>query len=190
MKACEPADSHLFTGYSSNPEDTCRFWRRYLYWGFAETLLCCFCKFHVPKAVTWCGLVKSAEQVQSEDEDVCNGTLALEGPVIASSLRDLVIGSKTAQIFCTTLLGLCEYPEVEPYTVPVPPQPINTTARMIATVNVTGRPVFKVAHFSDIHIDPLYVVGSNANCSKPMCCRYVCCPLRDISTRFRVSIAY
>ncbi|WYZ42204.1 hypothetical protein EsH8_V_001099 [Colletotrichum jinshuiense] len=116
-------------------------------------------------------LQKLCSAASSEDEDVCNGTLALEGPVIASSLRDLVIGSNTAQIFCTTLLGLCEYPEVEPYTVPVPPQPINTTAHMDTTVNVTGRPVFKVAHFSDIHIDPLYVVGSNANCSKPMCCR-------------------
>lgn len=94
---------------------------------------------------------------------MCDGTLALEGPVIAASLRDLTLGSKTAQIFCTTLLGLCSYPEVEPYTVPMPLQTATTTLESSTPVNGTQR--------SDIHIDPLYVAGSNANCSKPMCCR-------------------
>ncbi|GKT66967.1 LOW QUALITY PROTEIN: sphingomyelin phosphodiesterase [Colletotrichum tofieldiae] len=116
-------------------------------------------------------LQKLCSAASSEDEDVCDGTIALEGPVIASSLRELTLGSKTAQIFCTTLLGLCDYPEVEPYAVPVPPRPINSITHLNATVNTTRPTVFKVAHFSDIHIDPLYVTGSNANCSKPMCCR-------------------
>lgn len=102
---------------------------------------------------------------------MCDGTLALEGPVIAASLRDLTLGSKTAQIFCTTLLGLCSYPEVEPYTVPMPLQTATTTLESSTPVNGTQRSLLKIAHFSDIHIDPLYVAGSNANCSKPMCCR-------------------
>lgn len=112
--------------------------------------------------------------MQSEDKDVCYGTLALEGPVVAASLRGLTLGSKTAQVLCTTLLGLCSYPEVEPYTVPVPPPAATgntTTGPSSAPVNGTRKPPIKIAHFSDIHIDPLYVTGSNANCSKPMCCR-------------------
>lgn len=102
---------------------------------------------------------------------MCDGTLALEGPVIAASLRDLTLGSKTAQIFCTTLLGLCNYPEVEPYTVPMPPQNSIARSRSNSSVNGTQKSPLKIAHFSDIHIDPLYVTGSNANCSKPICCR-------------------
>ncbi|KAK2772932.1 putative acid sphingomyelinase [Colletotrichum kahawae] len=116
-------------------------------------------------------LQKLCNAASSEDEDVCNGTLALEGPVIAASLRDLTLGSKTAQVFCTTLLGLCNYPEVEPYTVPMPPKTITSSLPTNVSSNGTMPAPFKIAHFSDIHIDPLYVTGSNANCSKPMCCR-------------------
>ncbi|EQB48716.1 calcineurin-like phosphoesterase [Colletotrichum gloeosporioides Cg-14] len=116
-------------------------------------------------------LQKLCNAASSEDEDVCNGTLALEGPVIAASLRDLTLGSKTAQVFCTTLLGLCDYPEVEPYTVPMPPKTISSPPLANTSSNGTKPAPFKIAHFSDIHIDPLYVTGSNANCSKPMCCR-------------------
>ncbi|KAJ0319915.1 hypothetical protein Brms1b_003507 [Colletotrichum noveboracense] len=113
-------------------------------------------------------LQKLCNAASSEDEDVCNGTLALEGPVIAASLRDLTLGSKTAQVFCTTLLGLCDYPEVEPYTVPMPLKTITSPLPANVSSNGTKPAPFKIAHFSDIHIDPLYVTGSNANCSKPI----------------------
>lgn len=93
--------------------------------------------------------------MQSEDKDVCDGTLALEGPVIAASLRGLTLGSKTTQVLCTTLLGLCSYPEVEPYTVPVPPKADNTTIGPSSAVNGTRKAPLRIAHFSDIHIDPL-----------------------------------
>ncbi|KAL3301551.1 sphingomyelin phosphodiesterase [Colletotrichum asianum] len=115
-------------------------------------------------------LQKLCNAASSEDEDVCNGTLALEGPVIAASLRDLTLGSKTAQVFCTALLGLCDYPEIEPYTVPMPPKIITSPLPANFSSNGTKPAPFKIAHFSDIHFDPLYVTGSNANCSKPMCC--------------------
>ncbi|KAI8188589.1 Sphingomyelin phosphodiesterase [Colletotrichum sp. SAR 10_66] len=107
-------------------------------------------------------LQKLCNAASSEDEDVCNGTLALEGPVIAASLRDLTLGSKTAQVFCTTLLGLCDNPEVEPYTVPMPPKTITSPLPANVASNGAKPTPFKIAHFSDIHIDPLYVTGSNA----------------------------
>lgn len=32
-------------------------------------------------------------------------------------------------------------------------------------------PTFKVLHLSDTHIDPHYIIGSDANCNEPLCCR-------------------
>lgn len=29
----------------------------------------------------------------------------------------------------------------------------------------------KIIHFTDLHYDPFYVVGANANCGEPQCCR-------------------
>ncbi|KAJ9142785.1 Sphingomyelin phosphodiesterase [Pleurostoma richardsiae] len=102
----------------------------------------------------------------SLDDDVCNGAVALEGPIMAHDLREMSIGSKMSKIFCTTFFGLCDYPDVTPYTVPFP-SPKPSTGRPAPS----GQTPIKVVHFSDIHVDQFYVPGSNANCSKPTCCR-------------------
>ncbi|KAF4984349.1 hypothetical protein FZEAL_460 [Fusarium zealandicum] len=103
---------------------------------------------------------------KAEDADVCDGTVELEGPIIAEALRNMVIGSKTSQLFCITFLGVCKYPAVEPWSVPFPPK---TSARKRPAPS--GRDPIKVVHYSDIHIDQLYTEGSNAKCRKPICCR-------------------
>lgn len=39
----------------------------------------------------------------------------------------------------------------------------------------SGKDPIKIVHYSDIHIDPLYVPGSSTQCDgRPICCRYVC----------------
>ncbi|KAM5342427.1 hypothetical protein ACJ41O_013393 [Fusarium nematophilum] len=101
-----------------------------------------------------------------EDGDVCDGTIELEGPIIAEALRNLVIGSKTSQLFCVTFMGLCEYPEVEPWDVPLPPK-LPPRIRPAPS----GQDPIKIVHYSDIHVDQLYTEGSNADCKKPICCR-------------------
>ena len=108
----------------------------------------------------------AAYTTQVQDDDVCDGAVALEGPIIASDIRKLNIGSRTSKAFCTTFLGLCGYPEVAAWNVPFPsPKPSG------------GRPKpgckapIKIVHYSDIHIDPLYVPGSSTECNKPICCR-------------------
>ncbi|KAJ3531745.1 hypothetical protein NM208_g8745 [Fusarium decemcellulare] len=101
-----------------------------------------------------------------EDADVCDGTIELEGPIIAEALRNLVIGSKTSKLFCVTFLGLCEYPAVEPWSVPFPPETSPHTRPA-----PSGQDPIKIVHYSDIHIDQLYTEGSNAKCNKPICCR-------------------
>ncbi|KFA53631.1 hypothetical protein S40293_10201 [Stachybotrys chartarum IBT 40293] len=101
-----------------------------------------------------------------QDDDVCQGALQAEGPIIAEGLRNMIVGSKTAQLFCVGLLGLCEYPELEHWSVPFPSSKPRTSRPP-----PSGRKPLKVVHFSDIHIDHHYVEGANTNCSKPICCR-------------------
>ncbi|KAF7542515.1 hypothetical protein G7Z17_g11503 [Cylindrodendrum hubeiense] len=102
----------------------------------------------------------------AEDDDVCDGAIALEGPIIAKAIRGMTIGSRTSKEFCITFLGICEYPDVRQWSVPFPSEK-PTTARPAPS----GKDPIKVVHYSDIHIDPLYVEGSNTECTKPICCR-------------------
>ncbi|RKK82020.1 hypothetical protein BFJ69_g3307 [Fusarium oxysporum] len=101
-----------------------------------------------------------------EDADVCDGTIELQGPIIAEALRNVAIGSKTAQHFCVTFLGLCHYPAIDEWEVPVPPDHLRRK-RPVSS----GRDPIKVVHYSDIHVDQLYTEGSNSECNKPICCR-------------------
>ncbi|KAH6611405.1 sphingomyelin phosphodiesterase [Trichoderma cornu-damae] len=109
------------------------------------------------------GLCKLAKV---EDSDVCDGTIALEGPIIANSLRDMDLGSATSQLFCASFLGLCAEPAVPQWKIPFP-SPKPQTSRPAPS----GKTPLRIVQYSDIHIDPLYESGSSANCSKPICCR-------------------
>ncbi|KAM0198667.1 hypothetical protein ACHAPA_001113 [Fusarium lateritium] len=110
--------------------------------------------------------VSSCSGCQVEDADVCDGTIELQGPIIAEALRNVAIGSKTAQHFCVTFLGLCKYPAVEEWDVPMPPDHLQRKRPA-----PSGRDPIKVVHYSDIHVDQLYTEGSSAKCNKPICCR-------------------
>ncbi|KAI1759032.1 sphingomyelin phosphodiesterase [Hypoxylon sp. FL1150] len=106
------------------------------------------------------------KRIGVQDDDVCEGSIALEGPIIAHGLRGMVIGSRTSRLACTTFMGLCSYPEVKTYNVSFPsPKPNSKRPAP------SGLKPLHVVHFSDIHIDPLYVEGADAHCSKPICCR-------------------
>ncbi|RYP43274.1 hypothetical protein DL770_011754 [Monosporascus sp. CRB-9-2] len=109
----------------------------------------------------------SCKRLQVEDDDVCEGALSREGPIIARALRDMRIGSRTSKLFCAATLGLCSYPEFEPREIPFPSPKKPDAGRPPPS----GREPLKIVHFSDIHVDPFYVEGSNANCTKPICCR-------------------
>ncbi|KJZ71755.1 hypothetical protein HIM_08840 [Hirsutella minnesotensis 3608] len=107
-----------------------------------------------------CKLSKAA------DPKVCDGAVALEAPIVAASLRNMKIGSRASKALCTTLLGACGYPEVAPWSVPFPsPKPARGRPRP------SGHKPLKVVHYSDIHVDPLYVAGSSTDCKMPICCR-------------------
>ncbi|KAI0881108.1 sphingomyelin phosphodiesterase [Annulohypoxylon maeteangense] len=93
-----------------------------------------------------------------EDNDVCEGAVALEGPVIAHALRGMRIGSKTSRLACIGLMGLCSYPEVEPYDVSFPSPKPKTTRPAPSSL----KPL-QVVHFSDVHVDPLENTSSDSN---------------------------
>lgn len=103
---------------------------------------------------------------QIQDDDVCNGAVALEGPAVAEIIRKMDLGSRTSKLFCSSVVGLCPFPEVQKWSVPFPtPKPAGGRPAP------SGKAPLKIVHFSDIHVDLQYVPGSNTQCTKPICCR-------------------
>ncbi|KAF8195992.1 Metallo-dependent phosphatase-like protein [Pholiota molesta] len=112
-------------------------------------------------------LVGVCQAVKAEDDDVCQGLLAEQGPIIAHDLRSISSLGQTATKFCNAVIGLCQEPDVNAFTVPIPKAaPSNPTV-----FTSTGKAPFQVVHFSDVHIDRMYTPGSEVNCTKPICCR-------------------
>ncbi|CAI7640204.1 unnamed protein product [Penicillium manginii] len=102
-----------------------------------------------------------------EDKDVCEGAIGLEGPILAHDLRNMDIPSTTAVLFCSTVFGLCDFPDVTEYTVEFPSvKPANASRP-----SPSGQTPLQIVHISDIHVDLSYEVGANYNCTKNICCR-------------------
>ncbi|KAH8428809.1 sphingomyelin phosphodiesterase [Aspergillus melleus] len=101
-----------------------------------------------------------------EDADVCKGLIAAQGPAVYYVLKELHVGSQTSKTFCAHVVGLCDYPPVQPDHLELPPAPSTATRPP-----PSGQSPIRVAHISDTHVDHAYQPGSNAFCSKPLCCR-------------------
>lgn len=106
---------------------------------------------------------------QSYDEEFCAGTVEREVPALAELARNVEPNSTAAIQFCITFLGVCDYPKVQEWAVPFPSKPYCDAP---APAPSNKKPL-KVVHYSDIHVDPLYVTGSSTECKKAICCRYV-----------------
>ncbi|KAG2024040.1 sphingomyelin phosphodiesterase [Coprinopsis cinerea AmutBmut pab1-1] len=102
------------------------------------------------------------------DTDICEGTVRTQAPIIAHNLRNINPVGDTARKLCDGLLGLCQAPKVNPYRVSFP-KPLPATPKTFVS---TGKPTFKVVHFTDIHVDRNYTVGADTVCTKPICCRH------------------
>ncbi|KAF7344826.1 Saposin B-type domain-containing protein [Mycena venus] len=103
----------------------------------------------------------------ASDPDVCTGIIAREGPILAHDLRQISTTGQTAEKLCDALLGMCVTHPINPFTVPFPKPP----PKHPKVFKSRGRPTVPVAHLSDVHIDRLYTVGAEANCTKSICCR-------------------
>ncbi|KAI0470870.1 sphingomyelin phosphodiesterase [Xylariaceae sp. FL0804] len=106
------------------------------------------------------------KSLKLQDDDVCEGSIALEGPIVARAMRQIIPGSRTSILACTTFFGLCPYPKVKEHRLSFPaPNPQKERP------GPSGKKPLHVVHYSDIHVDPFYAEGADANCSKPICCR-------------------
>ncbi|KAF8204403.1 Metallo-dependent phosphatase [Mycena galopus ATCC 62051] len=92
------------------------------------------------------------------------------GSVITQVIANANVGGYDGQMLCQNFLGLCPLP---------PASPLNLTAwfakpkpnPLPAPKKPSGERL-KVLHLSDVHIDPRYATGSEANCtSGSPCCR-------------------
>lgn len=102
----------------------------------------------------------------SEDDDVCDGALGEQGPILAHDLRAISPFDRTSTQLCNSVFGLCEQPAVHQMKFPLPVAPANPKQ----WASKGGKP-FQVAHFSDSHVDREYLPGAEVNCTKPICCR-------------------
>ncbi|TVY71539.1 Sphingomyelin phosphodiesterase [Lachnellula suecica] len=100
-----------------------------------------------------------------EDADVCTGAIGLEGPILAHDLREMVIGTRTSELFCLTIFGLCPWPAIEAYAVSMSSKPATTRPAP------SGQSPLQVVHISDIHVDLSYEEGASYDCTKNICCR-------------------
>ncbi|KAJ3772053.1 sphingomyelin phosphodiesterase [Lentinula raphanica] len=105
---------------------------------------------------------------QLEDPDVCSGLLSRLGPIIAHDLRSIDVAGQTGNRLCDALFGFCASKTPNAFSVPLP-SPTGPVAPP-STPTVRKAP-FQVVHISDVHIDREYTVGSEANCTKNICCR-------------------
>jgi sphingomyelin phosphodiesterase len=94
------------------------------------------------------------DSVQVVDDDVCEGAVGQQAPVLAHNLRSINPLGQTATKLCDSLLGLCQQPKVNAYNVPfAKPAPASYTKPQAGK-----KAPFQVVHFSDIHIDRQYTV--------------------------------
>jgi sphingomyelin phosphodiesterase len=92
----------------------------------------------------------------------------MEAPAFVFALTQMEIPSRTSEIFCFTVFGLCPYPPVIPY-------PFNFTEpkpRKQHHERNFGerREPLQIVHISDIHVDHNYTVGASFNCTEGLCC--------------------
>ncbi|KAM6503440.1 Metallo-dependent phosphatase-like protein [Amanita muscaria] len=112
-------------------------------------------------------MITICKTLRLQDADVCQGLLSEQAPIIAHDLRSISFTGQTATKLCDVLLGLCQPPAVNKFTVTFPKAPPAHPKKFQST----GKAPFQVAHFSDVHIDHSYAPGADSQCSKPICCR-------------------
>jgi hypothetical protein len=76
------------------------------------------------------------------------GAIGLEGPILAHDLREMTVGTKTSELFCLTIFGLCQWPDVDTsFTLDLGTKP--DTSRPVSS----GEAPIQVVHISDIHVE-------------------------------------
>ncbi|BGP20186.1 hypothetical protein JCM10213v2_008321 [Rhodosporidiobolus nylandii] len=118
-------------------------------------------------------------KLKIQDEDVCEGAVGQQAPIMAHALRSIELESPAMRSFCSTVFGLCPLQDVTTRRMELPPLPVAAEPTLAAEEGqrlarrdvAGGVGTFKVVHISDSHVDREYVAGTEANCTKVICCR-------------------
>lgn len=107
-----------------------------------------------------------------EQEDVCNGVVPTFGPSIATMLKqsDNLFGY-SGELICNSFLTTCNTfsPSTKSFDYDSP----STSAVdnfNVSQASFNSSDYLTIMHLSDIHYDPDYLEGSEADCKYPMCC--------------------
>ncbi|MCJ1431084.1 hypothetical protein MMC27_000434 [Xylographa pallens] len=109
---------------------------------------------------------------------ICIGLLKIGSTDIGGIFPAMDMQGDDGQTICAFMFGSCDLP-------PPPQLDLNTlfqgtekpAPRELSTCK---KEPLKVLHISDYHLDMRYVVGSEANCTGPVCCRVF--PYTNVST--------
>ncbi|KAF5392860.1 hypothetical protein D9757_000989 [Collybiopsis confluens] len=117
--------------------------------------------------------VEACDEAQVDDPDVCRGLFTRLGPIIAKDLRSISTKKQTASRLCDALFGFCmsKIPNAFAVPLPRPAKPHASPHSEQPTPSPARAKPFQVIQISDVHIDRDYTVGSEANCTKNICCR-------------------
>jgi len=104
------------------------------------------------------------------DSSICRGFLETSLPTIRYIYENTeIIAGNVCGLVLTSENCSLSNPEKLEWTIKpsVLPKPL-VADKSVAPL---GSPTLKVLHLADVHWDPEYEVGSNANCREPLCCR-------------------
>ncbi|KAI7907393.1 Metallo-dependent phosphatase-like protein [Cokeromyces recurvatus] len=117
-------------------------------------------------------LTKACKKTGKVDDEVCEGVIREQAPIIRSILPSMTISGRDGHLLCAAVLNVCPYPEVEEWNVTFPKPKLDES---ILEYNYNSKKsigqTFTVLHLSDWHIDPQYKSGAETMCDKPFCCR-------------------
>ncbi|KAI9259430.1 Metallo-dependent phosphatase-like protein [Phascolomyces articulosus] len=113
--------------------------------------------------------VRICRRLSQVDTDVCIGVVKEQAPVFRKVIKTMTVSGREGHLLCASVLNSCPYPDIEPHNITFPkakPDPLPE----VYNKKASGR-TFSVLHLSDWHVDPEYEPGTEAFCSKPLCCR-------------------
>lgn len=109
-----------------------------------------------------------ANSAKTQHPDVCMESVVEHGPILANTLRNIgTVGkSDSADLMCNIWMKACPAVNLT-WNVPLPlPKPARSRPKP------SKKDPIQIVHFSDIHLDPKYVEGADAECGNPLlCCR-------------------
>lgn len=123
-----------------------------------------FCYF--PERIQLAAMSNICKRSKLVDNEVCEGMVREQGPVIRKVLRTMDISGRDGQLACASVLKACPYPEITPWKVPFPKRKPKHPY-----IHKPTNKTISVLHLSDWHVDPQYEEGTETQCSKPICCR-------------------